>query len=333
MHSEDIAKLSARVLLAYYSNDIEPFLDACHPNVLWIGPGEGQIIQTQEALRNTFYAEKNNLTFAVHDLSVTALPTGSPSVLEVVMMFLVDTFWPNGATGRVSQRIHLSWVGCKETPSILLCHISNVIAYDERDTICPLHYDETFRTEVHYETKGLPPQAGSACAQKGARRCISTTSASCMQRVAAVTRLSTHPTASMRPPSRFRQLPSSTKTCLCAAMQVTWSTRLSSQAFRVFKLNCTTEQSCQSQRRSTRPSERFSSRKCAREAAGDSLGGAAKTPCGPSRALFQRQIGRCVAQPQPTPSSPGAHKKAHLRALNPGRRALRQNAILLAEFS
>ena len=50
MRSEDIAELSARVLLAYYDNDIEPFLDACHPNVLWIGPGEGQIIQTQETL-------------------------------------------------------------------------------------------------------------------------------------------------------------------------------------------------------------------------------------------------------------------------------------------
>ena len=108
MRSEDIAELSARVLLAYYDNDIEPFLDACHPSVLWIGPGEGQIIQTQETLRSTFYAEKNNLTFAVHDLSVTVLPTGSPSVFEVVMMFLVDTFWPNGATGRVSQRIRLS---------------------------------------------------------------------------------------------------------------------------------------------------------------------------------------------------------------------------------
>lgn len=160
MHSEDIAKLSARVLLAYYNNDIEPFLDACHPNVLWIGPGEGQIIQTQETIRNTFYAEKNNLTFAVHDLSVTALPTGSPSVLEVVMMFLVDTFWPNGATGRVSQRIHLSWVGCKETPRILLCHISNAIAYDERDTIYPLHYDETFGTEMHYEGA---PASGRVC--------------------------------------------------------------------------------------------------------------------------------------------------------------------------
>lgn len=333
MRSEDIAELSARVLLAYYDNDIEPFLDACHPSVLWIGPGEGQIIQTQETLRNTFYAEKNNLTFAVHDLSVTTLPTGSPSVFEVVLMFLVDTFWPNGVSGRVSQRIHLSWVGCKETPRILLCHISNAIAYDERDTIYPLHYDETFRTEVHYETKELPPQTGSACAQKGARRCISTTSTSSMQRATAATRWSIHPTASMRPPSRFRQLPSSTKTCLCAAMQVTWSTRLSSQAFRVFKLNCTTEQSCQSQRRSTRPSERFSSRKCAREAAGNSLGGAAKTPRGPSRALFQHQIGRGVAQPQPTPSSPGTHKKAHLRALNPDRYALAQNVILLAEFS
>lgn len=169
MRCEDIAELSARVLLAYYDNDIEPFLDACHPNVLWIGPGEGQIIHTQETLRNTFYAEKNNLKFAVHDLSVTALPTGSPSVIEVVLMFLVDTFWPNGTSGRVSQRIHLSWVGCKETPRILLCHISNAIAYDERDTIYPLHYDETFGTEMHYAGA---PASGRVCLRTKERTSI-----------------------------------------------------------------------------------------------------------------------------------------------------------------
>lgn len=169
MRCEDIAELSARVLLAYYDNDIEPFLDACHPNVLWIGPGEGQIIHTQEALRNTFYAEKNNLKFAVHDLSVTALPTGSPSVVEVVLIFLVDTFWPNGTSGRVSQRIHLSWVGCKETPRILLCHISNAIAYDERDTIYPLHYDETFGTEMHYAGA---PASGRVCLRTKERTSI-----------------------------------------------------------------------------------------------------------------------------------------------------------------
>ena len=220
MRSEDIAELSARVLLAYYDNDIEPFLDACHPNVLWIGPGEGQIIQTQETLKSTFYAEKNNLTFAVHDLSVTVLPTGSPSVFEVVMMFLVDTFWPNGATGRVSQRIRLSWAGCKETSRILLCHISNAIAYDERDTIYPLHYDETFGTEVHYEGA---PASGRVCLRaKGRTRCISTTSTSSMQRVTAATRWSIPPAAPTKLPSRSRQLPSSIKTCSCAAMQVTW---------------------------------------------------------------------------------------------------------------
>lgn len=84
-------------------------------------------------------------------------------------MFLVDTFWPNGASGRVSQRIHLSWVGCKETPRILLCHISNAIAYDERDTIYPLHYDETFRAEMHYAGA---PASGRVCLRTKERTSI-----------------------------------------------------------------------------------------------------------------------------------------------------------------
>ena len=160
MRYDDISERSAKILLSYYDNDIEPFLDACHPDVLWIGPGEGQIIKTQATLRSTFASENNTLKFRVHDLSVTTLPTSSPSVFEAVMMFLVDTIWPDGTIGRVNQRIHLSWVGCRETPRILLCHISNAIAYDQRDTIYPVHYTETFGTEMHYAGT---PASGRIC--------------------------------------------------------------------------------------------------------------------------------------------------------------------------
>ena len=160
MRYDDISEQSAKILLSYYDNDIEPFLEACHPDVLWIGPGEGQVIKTQAALKDAFAAENNTLKFNVHDLSVTTLATSSPSVFEAILMFLVDTIWPDGTIGRVNQRIQLSWVYCEEMPRILVCHISNTIAFDQRDSIYPVHYTETFGTEMHYTGA---PASGRIC--------------------------------------------------------------------------------------------------------------------------------------------------------------------------
>ncbi len=160
MRYANISELSAKILLSYYDNDIEPFLDACHPDVLWVGPGESQIIRIQPALKSAFAAENNTLKFSVHDLSITVIPTGSPSVFEAVAMFLVDTIWPDGTIGRVNQRVQLSWVNCKEVPQISVCHISNAIAYDRRDNIYPIHYTETFGTEMHYTGT---PASGRIC--------------------------------------------------------------------------------------------------------------------------------------------------------------------------
>lgn len=160
MRAQEIAALSAKVLLAYYDNEIRPFLEFCHDDVLWIGPAQGQLIRTREALAQAYGQECNGLKFAVHNLSVTPLATSSPSVFEVLMTFLVDTFWPDGSTNRVDQRIILSWVNCRETPRILVCHISNAIAYDERDRIYPVHYETTYGEEVVPATS---PRSGRIC--------------------------------------------------------------------------------------------------------------------------------------------------------------------------
>ena len=44
------AGFSADIITRYYNNEIEPFLAACHPDVLWIGPANTQIIRTRETL-------------------------------------------------------------------------------------------------------------------------------------------------------------------------------------------------------------------------------------------------------------------------------------------
>ena len=148
MQMQELADYTAQILLEYYENRIQPFLDACDEDVLWIGPAVGQVIRTKEALVAAFAAEKHELHFAVHNLTATLLPTGSSHVMNILLSFLVDTFWPDGSSGRVNQRIVFTWVFHDNTPYIRLCHISNAIAYDKRDRIYPVHYEENYRDQM-----------------------------------------------------------------------------------------------------------------------------------------------------------------------------------------
>lgn len=148
MQIQELADYTAQILLDYYENRIQPFLDACDEDVLWIGPAVGQVIRTKKALVAAFAAEKHELRFAVHNLTATLLPTGSSHVMNILLSFLVDTFWPDGSSVRVYQRIVFTWVFHNNTPYIRLCHISNAIAYDKRDRIYPVHYEETYRDQL-----------------------------------------------------------------------------------------------------------------------------------------------------------------------------------------
>ena len=148
MQIQELADYTAQILLEYYENNIQPFLDACDEDVLWIGPAAGQVIRTREALVAAFSAEQHELRFAVHNLTATPLPTGSSHVMNVLLSFIVDTFWPDGSSGRVYQRIAFTWVFHDNTPYIRLCHISNAIAYDKRDHIYPVHYEETYKDQL-----------------------------------------------------------------------------------------------------------------------------------------------------------------------------------------
>ena len=148
MRYQDIEQQAADVLLAYYANDIMPFLDACHDDVMWIGPAKGQYIHGKTDLIAAFATEHSSLRFDVQDLRVTHVPTGSPAVCDVAFRFQVDTIWPDGTVRRCDQRITVTMVDCLRDPKILLCHISNAIDYDQRDTIYPEHYIETVEERV-----------------------------------------------------------------------------------------------------------------------------------------------------------------------------------------
>lgn len=141
MSISDLTQLSIDILSQYYENNLEPFFSYCHEDILWVGPANNQIIRSKKKLLEAFHNENNFLHFKLYNLSATPVRISS-TCCEVLLSFIVDTFWPNGESNRVSQRISLTWQCKKENCKIQVCHISNAIDYDTRDTIYPLHYLE-----------------------------------------------------------------------------------------------------------------------------------------------------------------------------------------------
>ena len=141
MTVDEITALSTDILTQYYENNIQPFFDHCHLDVLWMGPAQNQIIRTKKALVELFEKENNNLHFKIYDLTATSFHI-SANCTEVLLTYFVDTFWPNGDSNRIYQRITMTWEIKKNQALIRVCHISNPIDYDERDSIYPIHYME-----------------------------------------------------------------------------------------------------------------------------------------------------------------------------------------------
>ena len=141
MTVNEITDLTVSLLTRYYDNDIQPFLDHCHEDILWLGPAMKQVIRTKSALVEAFNQEEQQLYFKVYDLTATPLHICS-NCTEVLLTFVVDTFWPEGSSNRVYQRIDFTWEVKKDLARIRVCHISNPIDYDDRDSIYPVHYLE-----------------------------------------------------------------------------------------------------------------------------------------------------------------------------------------------
>ena len=142
MTVDEITTLSTDLLTQYYANNTQPFFDHAHTDILWMGPAKNQIIRTKKALVESFEKEDNQLHFQIYNLTATPFYI-SANCTEVLMTFVVDTFWPNGDTNRVYQRITLTWEIKKDIARIRVCNISNPIDYDERDSIYPVHYMES----------------------------------------------------------------------------------------------------------------------------------------------------------------------------------------------
>lgn len=98
---------SADILTKYYNNEIDSFLNACHEDILWIGPAEKHVIRTREALVDAFSQEEHKLEFVLSDLKVFSIGLTECSC-EVIMFFILDTIWPDSSVGRADQRMQFT---------------------------------------------------------------------------------------------------------------------------------------------------------------------------------------------------------------------------------
>ncbi len=143
---------SVHIITEYYENHLQPFFDAADDDLLWIGPAENQWMQGKATILAAFAQEDgtHHLTFTMSNISATPVSCG-PHACEIILTYLVYTYYPSGAMTVHDQRLHYTWRDKKVTgpdgksvmvPKIAVVHISNAFPYDERDKIYPVHYDE-----------------------------------------------------------------------------------------------------------------------------------------------------------------------------------------------
>lgn len=60
MNIEKYTICSAAILLEYYDNKIQSFLENCHDDILWLGPAHDQMIRGKDTLIDAFQKENMN---------------------------------------------------------------------------------------------------------------------------------------------------------------------------------------------------------------------------------------------------------------------------------
>jgi hypothetical protein len=150
MNQQEIADLSADIIMRYYDNDVTPFLSSMDEDALWYGPAEGQFIRGRAKMFEAWDREEHDLTFTMGNLVVTHI-SGHPSTCEVMLAYTLVTHYPDGHELSVFQRLQLSWCmrfvvdaqgNRSRVPRILVCHISNPHAKhaDDGFDFAPVRY-------------------------------------------------------------------------------------------------------------------------------------------------------------------------------------------------
>ena len=162
MNQQQIADLSAELIMKYYENDYMPFLDAMDDDALWYGPAEGQFLHGREKMIEVWNAEEHSLSFSVGNIEVMHT-SAHPSFCDVMLSYLVTTHYPDHHDITLYQRLLLTWcertvtdeVGNREKIArILLCHISNPYTMHEEDTIYPKNFHQIYYSSPSFRQNG-----------------------------------------------------------------------------------------------------------------------------------------------------------------------------------
>lgn len=142
---DELERLSVQIFEEYYQNDPTLFFGSVDDGFIWIGPAVDQYIEGKKALLAAFANERNTLRFHVSQMSSRSVGGGSDSC-EVLLKFVVHSYYPSGYITMHHQRVTMLWRRVKsgEAPQwkCALMHISNGMEIDSRDNIYPVHLDE-----------------------------------------------------------------------------------------------------------------------------------------------------------------------------------------------
>ena len=101
MKQQEIADLSAELIIKYYENDYMPFLESFDDDSLWYGPAEGQFLRGREAMIRAWQAEEHSLRFTMGNLKVVHI-SGNNATCSVMLTYTVVTHYPDGHDDHVN---------------------------------------------------------------------------------------------------------------------------------------------------------------------------------------------------------------------------------------
>ena len=160
MKSKDCIDLSIYIITEYYKNNLQPYFEYADEDISWHGPAYGQYLRGRNNVIAAWSKEENPLTFSMGNIEAHYTSTNS-SFCEVMLMYVVTTYYPSGRAIPIFQRLHLTWCERKVTdklgtlkkvPRLLMVHISNPVYQHENDKIYPVHFDEVYTPS--YAEKG-----------------------------------------------------------------------------------------------------------------------------------------------------------------------------------
>lgn len=114
MKSKDCIDLSIYIITEYYKNNLQPYFEYADEDISWHGPAYGQYLRGRNNVIAAWSKEENPLTFSMGNIEAHYTSTNS-SFCEVMLMYVVTTYYPSGRAIPIFQRLHLTWCERKVT--------------------------------------------------------------------------------------------------------------------------------------------------------------------------------------------------------------------------